>query len=341
MVDSRFFKNEGPHSLEFLAHSTGCKLILSNGVSENTLITDVKPLDEAGHGHITFFSNPKYINDFKSTQATCCIVDEKYQGQQDEKVSLLISSNPYKTYAEICAKFYNPYTKPDSYISERSCVDISAHIGKDCYIGPNVFIGKNVKIGSNSRIESGTYIGDGVEIGHNANIFANCVITHSIIGDDFFCLPGVNIGQDGFGFATDSGKHIKVPQIGKVIIGNDVEIGSGTCIDRGSAKDTVIGDNCRIDNLVQIAHNVKLGKGCIVVSQVGIAGSTEIGDYAVFGGQVGIAGHLKIGSKVQVMAQSGITKDIAESEIVAGTPAVSVSDWRRQVAAVRKLVRNS
>lgn len=185
-------------------------------------------------------------------------------------------------------------------------------------------------------IEPNVVIAQGCKIGKNCRIGNNASIAYSIIGDNCYIYTGARIGQDGFGFQFMNGQHHRIPQLGRVIIGNDVEIGANACIDRGALDDTIIGDGSRIDNLVQIAHNDKLGRGCVIVSQVGIAGSCTLGDYVVLGGQVGLADHLNIGSGAQVAAQSGAMRDIEAGAVVMGSPCVPIKDFMRQVSFLQK-----
>lgn len=194
----------------------------------------------------------------------------------------------------------------------------------------------NVKIGANCVIEPGAVISRGCEIGNNCRIGVNAHISHCLMGNDCYIYGGVRIGWDGFGFLFVNGRHEKIPQLGRVIIGNDVEIGANACVDRGALDDTVIGDGCRIDNFVQVAHNIKLGRGCVLVAQTGIAGSCTFGDYVVCGGQTGFADHLNIGSGAQIAAQSGIMRDVEPGAVVMGTPAVPIKDFMRQVAFLQK-----
>ncbi len=202
-------------------------------------------------------------------------------------------------------------------------------------IGAQAVIGDGVVIGAN------TVIGKGVQIGSGSRIGALCTISHTIMGSQCIIHRGTHIGQDGFGFAMGRGGHVKVPQLGRVMIGSHVEIGSGTCIDRGAGPDTIIGDGCKIDNLVQIAHNVQLGRGCVVVSQVGISGSTVLEDGVVAGGQVGIAGHLTIGAGAMLAARSGVTRNLEGAKAYGGTPAVPIKDWHRQVVALNRLIKST
>lgn len=224
-------------------------------------------------------------------------------------------------------------------IMPTACISNSAKIGKNCYIGHNVVIEDNVEIGDDSVIESGTVIEYKVKIGKRARIDSNVTISHAVIGDDVVILPGARIGQESFGFATEKGVHKKIYHTGKVIIGNDVEIGANSCVDRGSVKDTIIEDFCRIDNLVEISHNVHIKKGCMLVSQVGIAGSTEIGEYCVFGGQVGVSGHLKITNNVHVAGKAGIIQNVKEPGVIGGFPAIAIKDWHKQTIIMKKLIK--
>ncbi len=316
MPDSRFHKKNGIFKVSYLAEISGCKI--HNNSGEDIIIKDVASLSSANIGDISFLQNPKYIEAFTKTNASACIVSEKFIEKAPENLVLLISENPYYSYALVAGKFYNKENKFLE-ISEFANVDSTADIG------------------SGTIIKAGVYIGAGCIIGKNCIINSNVNITNAIIGDNVIIHNGASIGQDGFGYAFHNGKHIKVPQLGRVIIENDVEIGANTTIDRGAGPDTIIGEGTKIDNLVQIGHNVKIGKHCIIVSQVGISGSTEIGDYVIIGGQAGIAGHLKIGSQAQIGAQAGIARDVEAGAKVSGTPAVPVNQYHRQAIILDKL----
>lgn len=248
----------------------------------------------------------------------------------------LVTKNPYRSYALAAQAFY-----PDPAVVEfrapSAIVDPSAVIGAGCHIGPGVLIGPNAKLGDGCQIGPNVVIAKGVEIGAGTHVGAGAYLTHCIIGRGVRLYPGVVIGRPGFGFAMDPTGFVSVPQLGRVIVGDGVEIGANSTIDRGAGPDTVIGAGTRIDNLVQIGHNVKIGRMCVIVAQTGISGSTELGDGVVSAGQSGIAGHLKIGSGARIAAQSGIMRDIEPGAEVMGTPAVPIRQFMRQAALMSKM----
>lgn len=318
MADTRFFKRRPPKNLKELAALSGADL--AEGANPSLVITDVAPLDMAADGHMTFFDNVKYRPQLQLTKAAACILSPDAASHAPPGTALLLSKTPYKAYALVAQSFY-PEQKPQTLISPAAHIDPAAEIG------------------AGTVVEAGAVIGAGVKIGVNGRIGANAVISHALIGNNVRVYPGCCIGQDGFGFAIDPAGHVKVPQLGRVIIEDGVEIGSNTCIDRGAGPDTVIGSGTWIDNLVQIGHNVKIGRGCVVVAQVGISGSTVIEDYVVIAGQVGIAGHLNIGKGVRVAAQSGIMRDVPAGEEVMGSPALPIKQKMRQVAFLNRMIK--
>jgi UDP-3-O-[3-hydroxymyristoyl] glucosamine N-acyltransferase len=215
----------------------------------------------------------------------------------------------------------------------------SARIGEGGTIAPNVFIGEGAEIGDDCAVGPGTVIGRGVQIGHKARIGPHVSISHALIGDRCIVHGGARIGQDGFGFVGGASGNFKIPQLGRVIIQDDVEIGANVCIDRGALADTLIGEGTKIDNLVQIGHNTRLGRRCIIVSQVGISGSCEIGDRAVLGGQVGVADHLRVGADSFVAAKAGVSRSLEGGRIYGGFPAKPVEQWRREVGVLSRLAK--
>jgi len=337
MADRAFFNISAPKNLQEVSKIGGCEI--HGNISPVITISGVAALESATDGEVTFLSNPKYAHLLEKSKASACILSPKHVDKAPDGIILLVSENPYASYAKIANSFYpDDVIIPD--LSPNALIDKSAKIGDACEISQNVTISRDVVVGDATYIAPGVYIGRGVKIGNNCRIGHGVTLSHCIIGDNVILHPGVRIGRDGFGFATEKGVHIKVPQLGRVVVGNNVEIGANSCIDRGAGPDTVIGDGTKIDNLVQIGHNVQVGKGCIIVSQVGIAGSTKLGDYVVLGGQVGVAGHLNIGSMANVAAQSGIAQDVQPREIIGGSPAVPIKQWHRQTIALKKLVAN-
>ena len=307
---------KGPFKLKEIASVIGSELEPDFAELE---IVDLSSLSAAKKGDLTFFDNSKYLEQFRNTAASACIVHPKYTTQSPKDIALLIVNDPYTAYAKIANYFYKP-VKSEHLISPTAFIEPSAKIGRGVEIGHASYIGKDVVIGDNTKIASNVTI-------TTAHIGANCII-HS----------GVRIGQDGFGFAMGA-SHLKVPQLGGVRIGDDVEIGANSCIDRGSGPDTIIGSGTKIDNQVQIGHNVEIGKNCVIVAQVGIAGSTKLQDYVVVGGQAGIVGHLKIGTGTRIAAGSGVIKNLEAGSVVGGYPAINIRDWHKSTIMIEKLIR--
>jgi UDP-3-O-[3-hydroxymyristoyl] glucosamine N-acyltransferase len=318
MADPRFFTRQGPFSVKQICELSGARL--NAGADEALMIADVAPLGEATAEELTFLDNTKYLKDLSDSGAGVCLLKEENRDRAPAGMTLLFSDDPYKSYALAAQAFY-PGQRSHSAISPGAHIDPSAEIGADC------------------QIETAAVIGPGVVIGANCSIGTGASLSHCLIGNNVRIYPGARIGQDGFGFAPDPAGHVKVPQLGRVIIEDNVEVGANTCIDRGSGPDTVVGAGTWIDNLVQIGHNVVLGKGCIIVAQVGISGSTQLGDFVVAGGQAGIAGHLKIGSGAQIAAKSGVIGNIDAGAVVGGYPARPIREWHKQSVALARLVK--
>lgn len=341
MADPRFFDPPHPLSLAQIIAKIGAGVELANAQDMDYIIRDVGALDGAGEGTLSFLDNPKYRDQFRTTQAGACIIHPDMVPIAPPGVRLILSKTPYKTYALAAQIFYpEPHSVSEGGAAPQPqfCViHPGAKIGQNVVMGEFVTIAEGAEIGDDSRIESHTSIGRGVVIGRGVRIGNNATISHAVIGDHTRLYPGVRVGQDGFGFAIDPAGYVKVPQLGRVIIEDHVEIGANTTIDRGATGDTVIGRGTWIDNLVQIGHNVKIGRGCILVSQVGIAGSSVLEDYVVLGGQVGVAGHLKIGKMARVAAQSGVTKDIPAGQEWMGYPAMPMKRYLRQSVYLAKM----
>jgi UDP-3-O-[3-hydroxymyristoyl] glucosamine N-acyltransferase len=314
---------------------------------EDIAIDGVSSLGQASGSNISFFSGKqKHQEALLKTKAQACLIESsvleklKALGHQFQELYFVAVKDLNMAYARLMILFYSESRVVKEDISKDAIIDPSAVIGKNCEIMSGSYIGKNVKIGDNVKIYPNSFIGDGVELGNGCTIFHAATIFHATVGNNTTIHSGARIGKDGFRYVTDEkGVHIRVPHIGRVIIGNDVEIGANTTIDRGSVSDTVIGDMCKLDNLIQIGHNVVLGRGCFVVAQVGIAGSTVVGDYVAIGGQAGIADNVSIGDYSKIAAQSGIFQDVSKKEIVMGYPAQPVRDFFKQVAIMKKLTK--
>jgi len=336
MADSRFFQRTGPNSLDALATLTGARL--ANPADGSRLIEDVAPLETAGPADATFLDNRKYTDAFMKSRGGAAFVTEAMAARAPVGMALLISREPYKAFARVVQVFY-PEAPVVPYRAPSAIVDPTAVVPENCAIGANVVIEAGAHLGDRCQVGANTVIGPGVELGDDCRIAANVTLSHCLIGARVVLHPGVRVGQAGFGFAPDVQGPVKIPQLGRVIIGDDVDIGANTTIDRGSGHDTVIGHGTMIDNLVQIGHNVVLGRGCILAAQVGISGSTRLGDFVMAGGQAGFAGHLNIGAHVRIGAQAGLIKGVAAGETVIGSPAVPAIAFWRQVAMIQRLAK--
>ncbi len=333
MADTIFYKCGKAKTIQEIAEITKAKVIGSGNEKEQ--IENVCSIDSAGKNDICFFYDKKNKQLAQKIKAKACITTEELAPLVPQNVITLISDNPKKAFIELVTAFYQEH-KPVAKVENDANIAPTAKIGKGCYVGHGVVIEDNVEIGDNCIIEANAVIARGCKIGNNCRIGNNASIAYCLMGNDCYIYTGARIGQDGFGFSVIDGRHQRIPQIGRVIIGNDVEIGANSCVDRGALDDTIIGNGTRVDNLVQIAHNDKIGNCCILVSMTGIAGSCTLGDYVVCGGQVGLADHVNIGSGAQIGAQSGVIRDIEPGAIMMGTPTVPLKDFMRQVAFLQK-----
>lgn len=334
MVDTQFYINKGPFSLRQIAEI--CEAELADSGKADVVIKDIATMAKAGAEEICFFYDKKAKGKAAEIKASACVTTAELAPFLPSGVTALIAANPKIAFIKLNEAFYAE-KQPKRDIASTARIHPSAIIGENASIGDNVVIGKKVKIGVNCVIEAGAVIGSGCQIGDNCRIGVNASVCYTIMGNNCYIFTGARIGQDGFGFQVINGQHKRIPQLGRVIIGNDVEIGANSCVDRGALDDTVIGDGCRVDNLVQIAHNDKLGRGCVIVAQTGIAGSCTFGDYVVCGGQTGFADHLNIGSGAQIGAQSGLLRDVEPGAVMMGYPAIPLKDFMRQVSYLQKL----
>ncbi len=340
MAKIRFFPQSSAPTLAEVASWCGAALALEADGSR--IVHDVAALDQAGPDDLTFLDNPRYVDALRSTRAAAALVAPRFAEAAPAGCAALVSREPYRAMAQVMARLYPTAVKPGS-LFDQTGVSPSAHVHPAArletgvVVDPGAVIGRGAEIGAGTVIGANAVIGPGVRIGRDGAIGATTTIMAALIGDRVIIHPGVHIGQDGFGFALGSRGHLKVPQVGRVIIQDDVEIGAGVTIDRGANRDTVIGEGAKIDNLVQIGHNVVVGRYAVLVSQSGVSGSSEIGDFAALGGQAGVAGHLKIGVGAQVAAAAGVMTDIPAGERWGGAPAKPIREFFREVAAVKKL----
>jgi len=300
----------------------------------NAVLKNFAPAESAQAGDLTFAENEDYFARAEQSAATAVIADDRFKSTR--KILIRVP-NARIAFARTMSLFF-PERAYAAGIHPTAVVAASAHIDPTAHIGPHCTIGERVKIGARSVLQAGNFIGDDSRLGEDANLFPNVTVyPRTEIGARVRIHASTVIGSDGFGYVLDEGVHRKVPQIGNVIIGDDVEIGASVTIDRGALGPTVIGKGTKIDNLVQIAHNVEIGEHCIVIAQVGISGSTKLGNYVILAGQVGIAGHLKIGNQVTVAAKSGVMHDIPDGGKWLGIPAQPDRNTKRQLIAIQHL----
>ncbi|MEM7024626.1 MAG: UDP-3-O-(3-hydroxymyristoyl)glucosamine N-acyltransferase, partial [Pseudomonadota bacterium] len=308
-------------------------------------IRDVGSLADATSDQITFLDHPRYLAQASSTKAAACLVRPNHASRLPSRVARLLTDDPYLGFAKIAARFHPEAAAPSAdhppkpRIDPAAHIDPSAKIDPTCQIAAGAVVSALAEVGPRCWIHANAVIGAGVRLGDDCVVGPGATLGHCIVGARVVIHAGARIGQDGFGFALGNASPHKVPQIGRVLIEDEVEIGANSTIDRGSSNDTVIGRGCKIDNLVMIAHNVRLGPDCVVVAQSGISGSTQIGAGSTLAAQVGITGHLRLGPGVRLAARSAVIRDLPGQETYGGAPAVPIWQWRRQIAAIGRLCR--
>jgi UDP-3-O-[3-hydroxymyristoyl] glucosamine N-acyltransferase len=331
--DRRFFRRAGPHRLGDMA-----KLIGAEVATPDRLITGVAPLQTAGPEDVSFLDNRRYAALLAATKAGAVILHPDFAAAVPPGTVAIVTPEPYAGWAKISALFH-PFPEARPGIHASAIIDPTAEIDPSAEIGPGAVIGAAVTIGAGTIIGALTVIGDGVVIGKFCRIHAQVTVSHAIVGNHVVLYPGARIGQDGFGFAIGKTGFTPVPQLGRVLLGDGVEIGANSCVDRGSAQDTVIGAGVHIDNLVQIGHNVKIGRGAVIVAQAGISGSTIIGEQVMIAAQAGLTGHLNIGARARIGAQSGVLADVPAGTEVMGSPSQPAKTHFREVITLRKLAQ--
>ena len=315
------------------------------GILEGTIVGDpnievskLAKIEEGIQGSLTFLANPKYKSYIYKTQASITIVNKDFEPEEPLSTTLIKVEDAYGAFTKLL-EYYNQIKLNKEGIEQPCFISETASIGDNIYVGAFTYIGENVKIGNNVKIFPNTYIGDNVRLGENTIVFSGGKIySDCIIGDNCVINSGAIIGADGFGFApNEKGEYSKVPQIGNVIIEDHVDIGAGTTIDRATLGSTIIRRGVKLDNQIQIAHNVEIGKNTVIAAQTGVAGSTKIGENCQIGGQVGVAGHLTIGNNVKVQAQSGIGRNVKDNEVLQGSPSFGYSDWNKSYVYFKNL----
>ncbi len=306
--------------------------------NEDAEVSKLSKIEEGEEGSLTFLANPKYNSFLYTTKATVTIVNKSFQLEKDVETTLIKVEDAYKSFSKLL-EFYNEVKNNKVGREQPHYVAESAKIGSEEYIGAFSYIGENVVLGNNVKIYPNSYIGDNVVIGDNTTIFAGVkVYSESVIGANCKIHSGTIIGSDGFGFAPDeNGEYKAVPQTGNVIIEDNVDVGANSTIDRATLGSTIIRKGVKLDNQIQIAHNVEIGKHTVIASQTGVAGSTKIGEHCMIGGQVGIVGHINIGNNVKIQAQSGIGRSLKDGDVVQGTPAFGYSDYNKSYVHFKNL----
>ncbi len=306
--------------------------------NENTEVYKLSKIEEGEEGSLTFLSNPKYTSFLYSTKASIVIVNKGFVVENKIETTLIKVEDAYASFSKLL-EYYNEVTLNKIGIEKPTHISDTVKIGENLYLGAFSYVSNNVILGDNVKIYPNVFIGDNVTIGSNTTIFAGAKIySETVIGENCAIHSGAIIGADGFGFAPSAdGVYNKIPQIGNVIIEDNVDIGAATTIDRATLGSTIIRKGVKLDNQIQVAHNVEIGKNTVIAAQTGIAGSTKIGKNCMIGGQVGIVGHITIGDNVRIQAQSGISRNIKANDVIQGTPAIGYSDYNKSYVYFKKL----
>ncbi len=331
--DPRFFQRTGPHTLAAVVDAAQAE-----APPRRLMLSGIAPLQTAEPDQISFLDNRKYVAALEATRAGAVIVHPDLAARVPSTAVAIVTSDPHPAWARVATLFFPlppavPGIHPSAIVAPDADIDPTAEVGPLCVIG------SGVRIGPRCRIAPLAFIGDGVVMGRDCRIGTHASVSHALLGDRVVLYPGARVGQDGFGFAVTPEGFLTVPQLGRAILEDDVEIGSNSTVDRGSLHDTVIGAGSRLDNLVQIGHNCRIGRCCVLVAQVGVSGSTVLEDFVMLGGQAGLAGHLRIGKGARIAAQAGVIGDVPAGAAYMGFPAEPSRAFLRSVATLRRLVR--
>ena len=336
--DPRFFGRTGPHGLGAVAQAAGGTL--ADGANVALSITGVSPLQLAGPTEVSFLDNRRYAALLEQTKAGAVLVHPAMAHRVPAGCIAIVMKEPRIGWAKVAA-FFHPLPPARPGVHPTAVVDPSAKVDPSAEIGPLAVIEAGAVIGPRCRLGPGAVVGEGVVMGADCRIANHASVSHAVLGDRVSLHPGARVGQEGFGFEPTATGFLTVPQLGRVILGDDVEIGANTTVDRGAGPDTMIGAGSRLDNLVQIGHNVQLGRCCVIASQAGISGSTVLEDFVQLGGQAGLTGHLHIGRKARIGAQAGVMSNIEPDADVLGSPAQPLKEFLRHVAFLRRFIRQS
>jgi UDP-3-O-[3-hydroxymyristoyl] glucosamine N-acyltransferase len=343
MTRRPFFKRPAGLAVRDIATLTGAQA--RAGAKLDHVVTDIAALDSAGPSDLAFIDAPEYASALAATHAGACLMSERFESEAPERVIVLRASEPYRAFVTVARELFPDALRPASLVEEKgvahgSSVHPSARLESGVTVDPGAVIGPRAAIGAGTVIAACASIGPDVQIGRRCSIGPGASIVHSLVGDRVIIHAGCRIGQDGFGYMMGPQGHLKVPQVGRVIIQDDVEVGAGTAIDRGGVRDTVVGEGTKIDNLVQIGHNVTIGRHCIIVAHCGLSGSVTLEDFVVLGGRVGIIDHITVGEGAQIAAGAGILRDVPRGARWAGAMnAKPIKQHLRELVTIERLAR--